>query len=119
MIGTNNHMSSPPEVTAHDIRLIVDKIRNKLPRTKVLLLAIFPRGGGDDDGARQKNMKVNKLIADIGDGDMIHFLSINDTFLNGRRLKHDLIPDGTHPNAKGYAAWAEAMEPKIKELLED
>ena len=119
MIGTNNHMSSPPEVTAHDIRLIVDKIRNKLPRTKVILLAIFPRGGGDDDGARQKNMKVNKLIADLGDGDMIHFLSINDTFLNGRRLKHDLIPDGTHPNAKGYAAWAEAMEPKIKELLED
>ena len=68
MIGTNNHMSSPPEVTAHDIRLIVRKLRTKLPETKVLVLGIFPRGGDDNDGARQINMKVNRLIEDIGDG---------------------------------------------------
>ena len=29
MIGTNNHMSSPPEVTARDIRLIVKQLRTK------------------------------------------------------------------------------------------
>ena len=29
----------------------------------VVLLAIFPRGGNDDDTARQKNMQVNKLIS--------------------------------------------------------
>ncbi len=118
MIGTNNHMSSPPEVTAGDIRSIVKKLRTKLPKTKVLVLAIFPRGGNDDDGARQINMKVNKRIADIGDGDpMVQFRNINDTFLNDRRLKQDLLPDGTHPNEKGYAAWAEAMEPILQELL--
>ena len=44
---------------------------------------------------------------------------INDAFLNGRRLNADLIPDGSHPCAKGYAAWARAMEPKIAELLGD
>ena len=118
MIGTNNHSSSPPDVTARDIRLIVEKLRRKLPKTKVLVLAIFPRGGNDDDSARQKNMKVNQLIADIGDDDeMVYFRDIGDTFLNGRRMKGDLIPDGSHPNEKGYAAWAEAMEPMIVELL--
>jgi lysophospholipase L1-like esterase len=118
MIGTNNHSSSPPEVTAQDIRLIVGKLRRKLPETKVLVLAIFPRGGNDDDTARQKNMKVNKLIAGIGDGDeMVHYRDVGDAFLDGRRMRGDLIPDGAHPNQKGYAAWAEAMEPHIAELL--
>ena len=118
MIGTNNHSSSPPEVTAHDIRLIVGKLRNKLPKTKILVLAIFPRGSNDDDTARQKNMKVNKLICNIGDEDrMIHYRDIGATFLDGRRMKPDLIPDGTHPNQKGYAAWAEAMEPIVSKLL--
>ena len=119
MIGTNNHMSSPPEVTARDIRLIVKKLHTKLPGTKILVLAIFPRGGGDDDGARQINMKVNDLIANIGDGNMVHYLNINQAFLNGRQLRQNLIPDGTHPNEKGYAAWAETMEPTIAKLLNE
>ncbi|MEM7383941.1 MAG: GDSL-type esterase/lipase family protein [Verrucomicrobiota bacterium] len=119
MIGTNNHMSSPPEVTARDTRLIVEKLRTRLPETRVLVLAIFPRGGGDDDGARQTNMKVNELIREIGDGDEhVQFLNLNSAFLNGRRLKQNLLPDGTHPNAAGYAAWAEAMEPTLAKLLE-
>jgi lysophospholipase L1-like esterase len=120
MIGTNNHSSSPAEVTARDIRLIVAKLRRKLPETKVLVLGIFPRGGNDDDTARQKNMTVNQLIANIGDDDeKVHYQDIGDAFLDGRRIRGDLIPDGSHPNQKGYAAWAEAMEPVIAQLLEE
>jgi lysophospholipase L1-like esterase len=117
MIGTNNHMSSSPEFTANDIRLIIKKLRSELPKTKILVLAIFPRGGNDDDTARQKNMRVNQLIANIGDSDMVHFLNINETFLNKRRLRNDLIPDGSHPNEKGYSAWAQALESKISKLM--
>jgi len=117
MIGTNNHMSSPPEVTARDIRLIVAKLRKRLPSTKVLVLGIFPRGSGDEDGARQTNMRVNELISDIGDGEIVHYLDMEATFLDGRRLKPGLFPDGTHPSAKGYAAWAEALEPTTESLM--
>ncbi len=117
MIGTNNHMSSPPEVTARDIRLMVAKLRKRLPSTKVLVLGIFPRGSGDEDGARQINMKVNELISDIGDGKMVHYLDMEATFLDGRRLKPGLFPDGTHLSAEGYASWAEALEPFIERLM--
>jgi len=119
MIGTNNHMSSPPEVTARDIRLIVKKLRDNLPKTKVLLLGIFPRGGDDNDGARQINMKVNRFIKDIGDHEWVHYADISQAFLNGRRMRGDLIPDGTHPNAMGYAAWAAAMEPILAKLMNE
>ena len=99
-------------------RLIVRLLRSKLPATKVLLLAIFPRGGDDDDTARQINMKVNSLIRDLPDEfKMVSYMNINETFLTDRKLRHDLIPDGTHPNEKGYAAWAKAMEPTIARLM--
>ena len=62
-------------------------------------------------------MKVNELISDIGDGKMVHYLNINEVFLNGRRLRQNLIPDGSHPNQQGYAAWAKAMEPHLAKLL--
>ncbi|MDP6893186.1 MAG: GDSL-type esterase/lipase family protein, partial [Verrucomicrobiota bacterium] len=119
MIGTNNHMSSPPEITARDVRLIVKKLRTNLPETKILVLGIFPRGAGDDDGARQINMKVNRLIEDIGDGNWVHYLNIDHAFLKGRRLRSELIPDGSHPNENGYAAWAAAMEPVLAKLLDE
>ena len=82
-------------------------------------MGIFPRGGGDDDRARQTNMKVNRLIKDIGDGNWIHYHDMDHAFLKGRRLRGDLIPDGTHPNENGYAAWAAAMEPILSELMEE
>ena len=119
MIGTTNHMRSPTHYTADDIRLIVRLLRSKLPATKVLLLGIFPRGG-DDDTARQINMKVNRLIRDLPEAfKMVSYMNINETFLTNRKMRHELIPDGSHPNEKGYAAWAKAMEPIIAKLMNE
>ena len=45
MIGTNNAGSGQqPEQIAEGIKAIVEQLRAKLPETKILLLAIFPRG---------------------------------------------------------------------------
>lgn len=54
MIGTNNigHGSSNPEQTAAGVKAIVAKLRAKLPKTKILLLGIFPRGATSEDRMR-------------------------------------------------------------------
>ncbi len=44
MIGTNNAWCNNPQEVAAGVQAIVEKLRAKLPQTKVLLLAIFPRG---------------------------------------------------------------------------
>jgi beta-glucosidase len=63
-------------------------------------------------------MKVNSLISNFPDEfKMVSYLNINETFLDGRKLRNELIPDGAHPNEKGYAAWAKAMEPTIARLM--
>ncbi len=43
MIGTNNIGSNTPEEIAEGVKAICMKLREKLPETKILLLAVFPR----------------------------------------------------------------------------
>jgi len=118
MIGTNNAGSHQPKQTAEGVKAIVEKLRTKLPETKVLVLAIFPRGADVKDELRQKNEKVNKVIAELADGKMVFFLDINEKFLEpDGTLSKTIMPDLLHPNAKGYEIWAEAIEPSVTKLM--
>jgi lysophospholipase L1-like esterase len=119
MIGTNNaNAGNKPEDIAAGVKAIVDLLRAKLPQTKVLVLAIFPRGADDNDRKRQTNMKANEEIAKLADDKMVFFLDINDKFLDSeRKLARNVMPDLLHPNAKGYEIWAEAMEPTVAKLM--
>ncbi|MBI1367565.1 MAG: GDSL family lipase [Planctomycetes bacterium] len=118
MIGTNNARDNTPEQTAEGVTAIVNLLREKLPNTKILLLAIFPRGANNEDGLRKKNEAVNAIIAKLDDGKMIHYLNINDKFLGADgTLSKEIMPDLLHPNGKGYQIWADAIEPSVKELM--
>lgn len=122
MIGTNNtgHRQDPAECTAKGIELILDQLKNRLPDTEVLLLAIFPRDASPEGELRQLNNKINDRVKEFADRDRVHYLNINDVFLdeNGM-LSEEIMPDLLHPNEYGYQLWAEAMQPKIDELLDE
>lgn len=121
MIGTNNtgHRAENPETTAAGVTRLIDEIRLRLPGTKVLLLAIFPRGEKPKDSLRDINERVNRLIARAADGRHVYFLNINAalTAADGT-LSKDVMPDLLHPNATGYAIWQREMQPSLQELLE-
>ncbi|MFZ5551226.1 MAG: GDSL-type esterase/lipase family protein [Pseudomonadota bacterium] len=120
MIGTNNtgHRAENPETTAAGIKRLLDEIHQRLPATKVLLLAIFPRGDKPDDGLRVLNERVNKIIAGFADGRTVHFLNVNNDLLEpDGSLSKDTMPDLLHPNAKGYAIWQRTMAPVLQALL--
>ena len=86
-----------------------------------MLLGIFPRGKKLDDKGRIQNEKVNKIISGYGKiYPFLTYLDIGNVFLNeDGSVNKELLHDHLHPNAKGYKAWAEAMEPSIKKLLEN
>jgi len=118
MIGTNNAGPNQPQETAEGIKAIVQKLRDRLPKTKILLLAIFPRGETPEDPLRQKNEQVNKIIAQFADGEMVKFVDIGPAFLTiDRILPKDIMPDLLHPNTRGYSIWAAAIEPYVAEVL--
>ena len=120
MIGTNNtgHRQDPSHVTAEAIGMIVDRLLEVSPESKVLLLGVFPRGEKRDDKLRMINSGINMLLRPWHDGQQVHFLDISSEFLDKQGvLPKEIMPDMLHPNEEGYALWAEAMEPKIAQLL--
>jgi beta-glucosidase len=62
MIGTNNSNGNDntAEEIADGIKAICAQMRAKLPKTKILILAIFPRGEGPSP-QREKNAKAGEL----------------------------------------------------------
>lgn len=122
MIGTNNLGNAPPatpEQTAAGVTCVVEKLREKLPDSKILLLGVFPRGAKADDPYRAQVKTVNDTIAKLDDGGKtIKYLDISDKFLAGDgTLPADIMPDALHPNEKGYQIWADAMGPALDEML--
>jgi len=117
MIGTNNSGDLPQD-TARGVTKIVETLRAKLPQTKILLLAIFPRGQDANDVRRKTNDQVNAIISKLADDKHVFFLDIGAKFLQpDGTLSKDIMPDLLHPNAKGYEIWVEAMNPKLAELM--
>ena len=119
MIGTNNSGSDEPEDTANGVTKIVETIRAKLPNTKILLLAIFPRGAtATNNPGRAKNEKVNAIIAKLHDGQHVFYLDIGAKFLQpDGTLTKEIMPDLLHLSAQGYQIWADAITPKLAELM--
>lgn len=119
MIGTNNIGSNTPEDIARGIIAIVMKLQAKLPKTKVLVLGVFPRGEKADDPLRAVTVEINNRIKGIGDGKLVHYLNINDKLLKPDGAQdRDLMPDLVHLSPKGYEIWGDAIEPKVAELLQ-
>jgi len=117
MIGTNNSKDNTAEEIATGIEAIVKKLREKLPQTKVLLLAVFPREEKPGE-LRGKLAKTNEIVSRLADGKMIHFLDIGPRFLEkDGTIPKSIMPDALHPNSKGYEIWADAIEPKVAELM--
>jgi enterochelin esterase-like enzyme/lysophospholipase L1-like esterase len=120
MIGTNNtgDRQDDPKATAAGVKAILDELRRRLPDTKVLLLAVFPREEQPSGSLRRLNARVNEIIAGFADGRKVFFADINAAFLNpDGTLPRDVMPDLLHLSEKGYGIWAGKLEPVLQKLL--
>lgn len=120
MIGTNDAGAHTPEEIAAGTTAVVKATREKLPDSKILLLAIFPRSANPTDEIRVKNEKANEILAKLDEGatGKVRFLSIWKQFLaEDGTLSKDIMPDLLHPNDKGYHIWADTMRPTLEEMM--
>jgi beta-glucosidase len=126
MIGTNNAGSNnADEIFAAD-RKIVGMIRARLPESKILLLAIFPRGSRRNRDGTEDNYAVrmaiinavNPRLATLDDGVNVRFLDIGAKFLGpDGRIPDAIMSDHLHPTVAGYQIWADAMQPLLTEMM--
>ncbi len=119
MIGTNNSNGedNTPGQIAEGVAAIVGKLRATVPETKILLLAIFPRGENFNP-QRGKLTQINQVLQQLHDGEHVHFLDLGHKFLRSDGvLPGEIMPDYLHLSPAGYQIWAEAMEPLLAKLL--
>ncbi|HUQ69725.1 MAG TPA: platelet-activating factor acetylhydrolase IB subunit [Planctomycetaceae bacterium] len=118
MIGTNNSGTNTSEQIADGVTAIVKKLRDKLPETKILILAIFPRGPDNNDAKRQVNAKTNEIIAKLADGKTVEYLDIGPKFVaEDGTLSREIMPDLLHLNAASYQIWADSIEEHVKRMM--
>jgi N-acetylglucosamine-6-sulfatase len=119
MLGTNNiPRGNPPEEIAEGLRLIVQEFRSRQPQAKVLLLGIFPRSADPTHQHRAAITDINGRIAKFADHKNVFFMDIGKQFLApDGTLPADIMPDGLHPNLRGYRIWADAIAGRVRELM--
>ncbi len=124
MIGTNNSNKNRAGVEDYSeaeilegILAIVKQIRTRLPETKLLVVGIFPRAKTFST-QRGKLLQINQALAKVADCQMIHYIDFGSQLIEADgSLSKEIMPDALHLSEKGYAIWAEAIKPKLKELL--
>jgi lysophospholipase L1-like esterase len=118
MIGTNNTGRNNAAEIAEGIGAVVLQLQKNFPEAKILLLAVFPRGGANDP-VRAMLAEINSIISKLHDGERVHYLDIGDKFLdeNGN-IPKDVMSDALHPSTKGYEIWAEAVKEPLAKLLD-
>lgn len=126
MIGTNNtgferDRTTPrntPAETIAGVKAILKKLKTSLPETKVLLLAVFPRGEKPDHPQRLQVNEINAVLRNLADGRRVRFLDINAGFLApDGTLPAEIMPDFLHPNERGYEIWANAIREPLADML--
>lgn len=136
LIGTNNTDDAnypvvhTPEQVAEGVTAIVKLLREKCPKSKILLLRVFPRTNvykkpdGSERGSSEKrfaaNLKAGELVAKLADNQNVFFLDVNHVFLKpDGTMDPKLAPDLLHPSPAGALLWAQAMEPTLASLMGD
>jgi lysophospholipase L1-like esterase len=118
MIGTNNVGRDTAAQIAEGVTAIVKEINTRLPDTKVLLLAVFPRMESPVHPYRAKLAEINATLAKLDDARQVFFLDIGQRFLQpDGTLSKEIMHDFLHLTPAGYQIWADAIQEKLAELM--
>ncbi len=120
MIGTNNvgHGTANATQTAEGVRKVVQTLRDALPKSKILLLGIFPRGATANDPMRVAVAEATAGFKGIANGRQVRFLDLGSHFVKpDGALRMEIMPDALHLNPMGYDLWARALREPLNDLL--
>jgi len=119
MIGQNNGGHNTAEEIAEGVTAVVQRLRAKLPGTKILLLAIFQRREKPTP-ERAVLDKANEIVSKLADSKTVFYMDINHIYVQpDGSIPKSLMYDFEHPTPLGHKVWAEAIETKVAELMGD
>ena len=114
LAGTKNARANTPAEIAEAIGVILDRVREKCPTARIILMKVFPRGEKADNAMRAKIAEINQGLDKYASRPNLVLLDITSKLTNADgSIAKDVMGDFLHPTAKGYAIWAEALKPLL------
>ena len=124
LLGTNNagHFTFEEETPADTLcgmRAVIDAIREKQPKAKIVLCAIFPRGWTADDPIRRRNDAVNRELKKFANHRDVLWCDCGAQMVRpDGSISTESMPDALHPAPEGCWIWASAVIPYLNYALD-
>ena len=98
-MGTNNLGYNTNEEIVEGLRVLLNEIKYRQPKSRITMMGIFPR---KDQEERVKN--INAMIKEMALNNGYEYKDIsNRLLLKNGKIDESLFLDGLHPNEKGYS----------------
>lgn len=115
LIGTNNTghrdvRAEPPLDTVLGVKAVIDRLRVKFPKAKIVLHPLLPRGLRPDNAAQVRNDAVNRALFFLTDGTNVLWCNFNGRLTKDGWIGKELFPDLLHPAEEGYRIWAAVLK---------
>jgi lysophospholipase L1-like esterase len=117
LIGSNNCLEDEPADIVEGVAAILREIHARCPRTRVLLLGLFPRDHPIPNPVHERVLEVNRRLPALANGTTIRFLDIGERFLQNGQISPAFMPDFVHPSEAAYRVWVRAMAPTLQQML--
>lgn len=111
LTGTVNARANTPAEIVEGILAIFDAVHAKSPASKIIVMAVFPRGFSPQSPLRAPIRELNGLLKSaLMERPGSTFLDIGNGLLESDgTLPRTMMQDGTHPTDEGYRIWAKAL----------
>jgi lysophospholipase L1-like esterase len=115
LIGTNDiEEGAEPSSTVQNVGLLITELHRAAPSLPVFLCEIFP-SSPSMHRPQEAILRINEAYADLAKREAnVHLVRTWALFADAQGdAKQSEFPDLLHPNAAGYAKWAEVLRPLI------
>lgn len=114
LIGTNNQGMNTAEEVAWGVGLVVKRLREVCPESKILLVGIFPSRGTPYAKTRQ----INEATARLADGADVRFIDPGLKMLTeDGEIEAGVLSDSVHLTPRGYAIWGDGTAEAVAEMM--
>ncbi len=120
LAGVNNigHLNETPEQVFQGVQALVRQLRTSFPQARILVNGVFPFEQFLDSPKRSLVRELNSRLATLDDGQWIRFRDYGDRFLEeDGSISPAIMGDFLHLTPEGYARWADALLPDIRQWL--
>lgn len=120
LIGTNNLRVNTNDEIVEGITAVVQEVRSRVSKSKLLLLGLFPREAQPDAPNRGRIKEINTQISKLAENKFIYFLDIGAAFLESDgTISAEVMSDYLHLTARGYQIWIDSMNETLSALLKE